>query len=168
MFFEPLRKLSNEIIQTDINKIVNSILKNTDFTEFILDLNRIDQLFEQGIQIDGSIVTSGVTQHNPTPSAYSDYTEKLNEGRSFSYKGSTSKTKIRGDVYHFVNTGSWFNSFRLILKDDSFLITATDVHGFSMEGEYGQVLGLTEESKQELIKALTPILRQRLTNRLTR
>ena len=168
MFFQPLRNLANEIIQTDINKIVNSILKNTDFNSFVLDLNRIDQLFEQGIQVDGSAVTSGVTQQNSTPGVYGKFTEELNQGRSFQYKNSTSKSKTAGDAYNFYNTGSWFESFRLVLKDDSFIITASDVHGFSMEGEYGQVLGLTEESLAEVIKALTPILRQRLINRLTR
>ena len=164
MFFDPLRNLANEIIQTDINKIVNSILKNTDFNQFVLDLNRIDQLFEQGIQIDGSPVTSS----GPNNGTYSKASESLSQGLSFKYKDSSTKRKIAGEPFNFVNTGEWFNSFRLIIKDDSFIIQAVNVHGIDMEAAYGQLLGLTDESMQELINAIAPILRQRLINRLTR
>ena len=56
-FFGPLRKQALFFINTTPNMVLNELLKDKGLQEFILDLNRQDQLFEEGIDSRGVDLT---------------------------------------------------------------------------------------------------------------
>ena len=49
MAFDRVKKILDNAIALDENKIINQILSNKSFQEFIIDLNTRDQLFDKGI-----------------------------------------------------------------------------------------------------------------------
>jgi len=119
--------------------------------EYITDLNKI-QMFFDSIQSDGKKITK--IKSPLEDSWYAKATEEYHKGKSFSFKG-FSKKKIHGDPYHLKDTGQFFSSFNLKIKDNSFSINAKklDIQGkeIDMEKNFGKkIYGLSEENSKIL------------------
>ena len=83
MAFEAIKQLTNRVAKLDEGQILKAYVSNKKIQEFILNLNRVDQLFVDGIQSDGNPLTSGPVTNQTTPGVYSKYTEEINQGKSF-------------------------------------------------------------------------------------
>lgn len=155
MFFDAILDLTDRIAKLDENKILNIYISDETVKEFILDLNRVEQLFIDGIQADGNPLTST----NTTPGFYSQVTEDLNAGITFSYKGE-SKQKIFGETYFLYNKGKFFSTFVIIPQKDGFVIDANPQReDVNILEEYGkEVIGLTDESLQIFINAFKEVI----------
>jgi len=150
MAFEAIRKLTDRVAKLDENKLVNIYISDDTVKEFILDLNRVEQLFKDGIQSDGSPLTST----NNTPGYYSLSTQEYYAGKTFSYKGQ-SKQKIFGEKYFLYNEGKFFSTFVIVPQKDGFLIDANPQRErTNIIEEYGkEIIGLTDENLQIFINS---------------
>ena len=136
------------IFLKEIDDFISNEMKKKELKEFILDLNRSDQLFEKredsrGVNL-GSIA-----------GGYSDYTELINQGKSFTYKGVTNVKKSGEDPFLF-DTGDFYKSF--FISYNSGLLTI-DANPFkddtNLFNEYGvDILGLQEENIDKVIDAI--------------
>lgn len=156
-FLELSKKLSN-LIDFAQNQALEIAL--SDYNETILDLNKT-QLFRDRRQADGNIITST----NSTPSKYSNFTEKINAGKSFVFKGLNQK-KTAGEDYFLYDTGEFFGSFKLTKNDNkSMVVSALENRGrTNMESEYGaNILGINTENSTSvshlIAKKLTEVLK---------
>ena len=127
-----------------------SIVKQDD--EEILDLNRA-QLFE-GEQADGSEING----------AYSRYTASLNSSETFSFNGKT-KRKEFNETYFLKDTGEFYDSFKLNVKKDGFVITANTQKDDTNLLIYGKnLLGLNKNNLSLLTDDLLKQLTKELNN----
>ena len=120
----------------DAEEIVFQIIKNDrDIQVFILDLNRFDQLFDQGINSKGDVI---------------GFYRGTSRGKKLG------QIKQAGDHYDFLDTGEFFDSFKVIPTKKFFEIVADGQKGAeNLFDKYGQELtGLTEESKEKLAEEL--------------
>ena len=145
---DSLFKICNNTKAIKVDAIVINLFFNDEVRQFVLDLNRINQLFYRGVDADNK----GIGE-------YSEWTEFINEGKSFTY-GGESKPKIAGDNYTLYYTGEFYRSFDVIVYKDGFSIEANTIKGKTdLSKKYGkQILGLTESSKDELIDKILPIV----------
>lgn len=149
--FGAIRKVCNNIISLDENKIFVDAAKTPEIKKYIIYLNAFDQLFLGGINSDGEIIGT-----------YSNASDSLRSSESFTFNGLT-KRKIAGDAYFFYDTGSFLKSFSVSIKKDGFTIKANDQiedeHFGSLTEKFGKkIIGLTDESKAELGIKMLPIL----------
>lgn len=102
--------------------------------EFILDLIRIKQLKEQGIDKDGDII-----------GRYSFATEWITKGR-----------KQEGDPYTLEDTGEFYKSMFISVYTDLFEVNAdAEKEDTNLFEDYGTgIVGLTEQNKSILIEKL--------------
>jgi len=132
VFLDKSKKIKN----VDVNKALRIVLGKSKVIDFALDLNRKDQLFISGEDSQG--VKLG---------KYTKFTQSENFGETFTYKG-VSKQKIQGETYTLFDTGSWYDSFKLIVNKDNFDIIANpvieDTNVFERFGE--NIVGLTDKS----------------------
>ena len=118
--------------------IFRIVFQNNEVQTFVLDLNRIGQLFEKGIDGDGSII-----------GLYSQTTEALNP------------SKKAGTPYNFKDTGEFFESYVLKIYDDGFTIKADTIKEEDDLLDYSKtLLDLTNQSKNEIIKKIIPFIIQ--------
>lgn len=156
---------SKQIKRIDINRILRVILKDSNTTKYVLDLNRLDQLFIQGIQSDGNFLES----NNTTEGVYSQATVVITQEERgsirFTYEGVT-KAKVAGERYMLYDTGEWYRSFKLLINNQDFEIKANTTIGdgnTNVFQEYGEnVVGLTEKS----IVKLTDYIRERVIQQI--
>jgi hypothetical protein len=114
--------------------IWRNVLNDASFRQWILDLVRKDQLFDQGIDETGDVI--GV---------YSEFTQLINP------------KKIAGEHYTLFDTGDFYNSMFLIVMKDSFVIDANPIK-VDDDGDltdlfkkYGDgIIGLAEKSRDKL------------------
>lgn len=110
-------------------------LSDPELKKWILDLIRIDQLFEQGVDSDGKIIGK-----------YSEWTEMLNPD------------KVAGNHYTLKDTGAFYESMIIYISKDYFEIDADPIKVDNQTGEetnlfyrYGEnIIGITEENLQKL------------------
>ncbi len=148
-----LKNLAKKISKLDQGEIFVEVFKKQDAQEFIIKLNTFDQIYEQSIQADGAAVVST----NSTPGFYSKTTEELNKGVTFTYLG-LGHQKVFGDTYTLFESGEWFRSFHVVLKDGFFEITADpQKEDGNLFEKYGQdIYGLTDESIGKLAEFILP------------
>ena len=111
-----LKRLFQNSLKLDLDEIVFEIYQDKEVQEFILDLNRKDQLFERGIDSLGKELDG-----------YSPNTEtRLNADRAnlFRYKGSVKK-KIAGEPAFLFDEGEFYESFKLVVKKGFAVIEAS-------------------------------------------
>lgn len=145
--FGALYNLTNNAKALDENQIFIKLVSEQQTKDLILHLNRIEQLFERGIDSAGKI--TGV---------YTEFTEFINQGKSFSFEGH-SKRKIAGEPYLLFDSGFFYNSFNVRVYKDGFTITANDEteDGTELARKFGRkILGLTTQSTNELVKNIEP------------
>lgn len=140
---------------SEVDVIVSSIVREDE--EEILDLIRIDQIWDEGIQGDGSPLVST----NSTIGFYSRLTQEMNQGISFNFK-SRSRQKLFRQTYFLFDSGTFFRSMEAVFDFSQRAILIIDntppIPGKgTMEQEYGEkLLFLTPENtdflNQEIIK----------------
>lgn len=146
--FEPLYRLIKNIksLEHAQNKLSVSVFKIPEVNKFILRLNLVDQLYEQGIDANDKIIGT-----------YSYTTAIENGEKHYIYNGLVS-VKQYGEPYTLYDTGEFYASFKVIIDKDGFTITADTVKPDKDLMDYGEIVGLTKESKNELSKKILPFL----------
>lgn len=135
--FEPLFKLIEFFRSLKADQIVFDILQgDNDVKVEILDLNRIDQLFNQGIDSKNRLI-----------GLYSISTEIISKGR-----------KKAGTHFTLFDTGKFYESFKLIPFKGFFEIVADgQKDNVNLFDKYGtELTGLTPESIAKLPDILRP------------
>lgn len=146
--FEDLKRLAQGVLSLNANLIIQQIILNNNFQEYILDLNRRDQLFE------------GINSLGVELDSYSEFTEVLLEGdrsNRFNYKGK-SKKKLAGEPVFLFDTGEFYDSFTLEVNTDALIFDADPIKddGTNLFNEFGSdILGLTPENTQKLVILLS-------------
>ncbi|MAF43741.1 MAG: hypothetical protein CMI54_06200 [Parcubacteria group bacterium] len=140
MYFEPLKRMLNNIIRLDENALIKEILSDKKFQEFIIKLNTEGQLFEEGIDSLG--VSLG------------DYSPATIEGTS-SFEGKKDKGQ-RYDHITLKDTGDFYGSFKISLSNTSLNITADPKKDDSnLFDDFGkEIVGLTDKNLQIVINAI--------------
>lgn len=139
MIMEALYNLANKATRIDQNRILNAILANPHLQQEILDLNRYGQLFNKGIDSTGKRLSEVGGPYSPVTMEVS-----RRKGRP---------KKSPQDINLF-DEGDFYRSFYITLGEKEFYIEADPMKpgGVNLLEEWGaDVLGLTEESRQELI-----------------
>lgn len=140
--FESLFELTDKIKNMDSNEIAVKLYFDKDIQSFIITANRIDQL-TQGLNSDGELIGTYKSEY-------------FNE--SFTFEGK-SYEKIVGKPYNFIDTGTFFRSFKIAVFQDGFSIVAdTEKEDGDLIDKFGNnILGLTTESLDELVKKMLPL-----------
>ena len=158
--FKRLRKLAENATNLNQKILLRIVFNETEVQDLILDLNRIEQLFKKGIDAEGDII-----------GLYSPVTEELTKGQSFGYGGGGSKSKRAGQPIFLLDTKEFYQSFKVKVLDDGFVIQADALKddGTDLTEQYGkQILGLTDKSRNEIIKEILPMVIQETRKALTR
>lgn len=133
-------------MQTEIGAVLNKlrtlrtesiwhkVFQDKTLSNMILEMIRQDQLFKQGIDEDGDII-----------GLYSEWTEMLNPD------------KQAGTPYTLFDTGAFYESMRIVVLNDSFVVEAQpikideDGKQTNLFEKYGEgIVGLTDENKEKL------------------
>jgi hypothetical protein len=105
-----------------------SIVGDREFKRFLIELNTLRQLYRRGIDVHGNII-----------GYYAESTARRKP------------QKKQGTPYTLEDTGAFYDSFDILSDDDSLQIVADDeIHGFSMFGKFGDVVGFTDESIKDI------------------
>ena len=116
-------------VQSQIGNEIDDIARS--FEDEILDLNREEQIFKRGIDIDGQLLGK--------------YRQNLS-GNTRGYP------KEGGTPFNFYDTGQLFSKFNLLSKGNQNKMTIENTDGKSkiLADKYGEFVGLTEENKRKL------------------
>ena len=133
-------------MQTEIGAVLNKlrtlgtqsiwfkVFQDKTLSKMILEMIQQDQLFKQGIDEDGDII-----------GLYSEWTEMLNPD------------KVAGTPYTLFDTGAFYQSMRIVVLSDSFVVEAQPVKidedgkQTNLFEKYGEgIIGLTDENKEKL------------------
>lgn len=146
--FEPLHILFNKIATLDIDNVMFDVWDGEDVQEIIIKLNTIEQLFNQGIDSDGQSLGD-----------YSAFTIKKKRADGLPYD----RVTLRQD-------GIFYGTFNIIPDKDGFIIDADPIRGSQdLTETYGeQIIGLTSDSKEQLIKSIILSVRNEIYLRITR
>jgi hypothetical protein len=140
-----IKELQNRINKLEIFKILQNIFKTASFVTFIIDRNQ-EQLYDKGITARGTIIKT------------------YKSGKGFPYSPYTVAQKaIKGQKVNIVtlkDTGDFYKSFKVKVEESYLEIDAEFEKSNGNIGEnldITEVLGLTEENKNELIEKLKPV-----------
>ena len=114
-------------VQSQIGNEIDDIART--FEDKILDLNREEQIFKDGVDINSQ--TLGIYRQN--------------------LKGNTrGYPKDAGDPFNFFDTGALFSGFNLLSEGNKNKITIenTDSKAKLLATKYGEFVGLTEENQR--------------------
>ena len=133
----------------DVNQMLSEIWQKREIQDYIIALNQDAQLFDQGITSDGSSLGT-----------YSPFTiaKKESEGKF-----------VPADFHIMLfDEGDFYDSFNIRVTSNGFLIVADAIKedGTDLVQEYGRILGLTDESIQELRAVIQDELKQYIEQKL--
>lgn len=125
----------------DSSKILVRIWRDEEVQGFIVDLNRVDQLFKKGVDSLGEV--------------FGLYAS--NQG-AVSFKGNT-KDKKRNSRIALFDTGDFYKTFDVQILPNGFTITADDrKDDKNLTDVYGkEILGLENESLEKLSRKILPL-----------
>lgn len=152
--FSRLYEVINNAQRLDEGEIFVRIMQQNDVAEFTLDLNRFEQLFMNSVDKEGVQLPN-----------YSRFSEDISFDKIFTYKGK-SRRKTRGDSMFLFDEGDFYASFRLAATQDEIVIYAETVKESRDLLMYGDIIGLTENSKNELVKKIRPLVLEETRRRL--
>ncbi len=147
MAFEKLTRLINLFDSLKGGELaVRIIEQNKDLQVEILDLNRIGQLFNQGIDSQGALIGFYKVTHI----------------------GARGQVKTAGSHYTFDNEGIFFDSFRVLTFKDFFEIIANPIRdGDNLFEKFTpNLVGLTDQSKEKLRGLMLPLIQDHIRNKL--
>jgi len=146
---DSLKRLAENTINLDVNTVSVSVFAIPKIKQFIIRLNRIEQLYKEGLDVDDNVIGT-----------YSYTTALLNGEESYIFNGLVSRKEV-GEPYTLYDSGVFYDSFRVDIKKDGFVIVAnTSKEDGDLVDKFGEILGLTENSKYELGQKMLPILRE--------
>lgn len=122
------------------------LFQNGDFRKLIIDLNTIDQLYNQGVDSRGRSLGD-----------YTAYTKSLKQAKG-----------QRTDHITLKDTGEFYNSFRIILNGNALQIIADPIkEDTNLFQEFGiDIVGLTEDSMSvvttKALQLIKPYIKQQL------
>ena len=134
--FGRLRDVLTNVINLDSDEVMFVVLSRPDVQELIVILNTDEQLF-QGINADGI---------------------SLNDiGGDYSLFTTVPIKKAKGLPFNFVtlfDEGDFYDTFKVKVQKDGFIIEADTIkEGTDLQDRWGfELLGLTDESKNELVE----------------
>lgn len=140
----------NNIIKTDISKLSLSVFVVPEIKKFIIRLNQVDQLYNEGIDVNDKIIGT-----------YSYLTALKNGENHYIFNGLVSVKKV-GEPYTLYDQGYFYESFKVVIKKNGFYIDANTVKEDKDLMDYGEILGLNAESKEKLSKKMLPFLQKSL------
>ena len=117
-------------VQSQIGNEIDDIART--YEEEILDLNREEQIFKRGLDINGALLGK--------------YKDDYLQGNTRGYP------KEGGTPFNFYDTGQLFSKFNLLSKGNQNKITIENTDGKAklLADKYGEFVGLTEENKYKL------------------
>ncbi len=148
--FERLTKLIHNVKTVTANELSVSAFVVPEIKRFIIRLNLVDQLYTQGIDINDKIIGT-----------YSYLTAVKAGEEHYIYNGLVS-VKAYKEPYTLYETGEFYDSFKVIVDQDGFVIEANTTKPDKDLLDYGPILGLTADSKHELTKKMLPLLHKSL------
>ena len=134
-----LLELARNIRKTTEGKLFYLVFQNKQLQSLVLHLNKEGQL-RLGKQATGVNL--------PT---YSIATQVISGGK-----------KKAGTPYTLYDTGEFYQSFDLLVSENGITIEADTKKPDKDLEEYGDILGLTDESRQILISEILPFMRELL------
>lgn len=152
--FSRLYEVINNAQKLNEGVIFLRIMQQKDIAEFTLDLNRFEQLFMNSVDKEGVELPS-----------YSKLSEDLSFDKVFTYKGK-SRRKTRGDSMFLFDEGDFYATFRLTATQDEMIIYADTVKEDRDLLMYGDIIGLAENSKNELVKKIKPLVLEETRRRI--
>jgi hypothetical protein len=138
-----IQSLSEKLKNT--NKVLEIIFSDPSFQVWLLDLIRWHQLYEQG-----------VTEDNVKIGTYSPFTKEIKEAQG-----------VLSTHITLRDTGAFYESMKIFVNPDNIVIDAegdkVDFTGqttnlFEKYNDSGNLLGLTDESWNQMIDKLTPLI----------
>ena len=135
-----LLQITKNAQKIQATKILVNIYLESDVQQFILDLNRYAQLFNEGVNIKDEPI-----------GYYSQTTELLSGGR-----------KKAGTPYTLKDTGDFYATFGISLNTDGdvWIVANTIKDDNDLLNIDKDILGLTVNSTNELIEKITPLFIQ--------
>lgn len=143
---DALFNIAKKATEIDENKLLQQSLSDTNIQQEVLDLNRINQLYERGIDSLGD----SLGEYSPvTIQGTSNFEGKIEKGQRY-------------DHITLNDTGEFYESFRFNNKKDGFEIEANTIkEGTDLQDSFGkEIIGLTNESRQSLIGWLIEPIRK--------
>lgn len=134
----------------NINKLIYEVIsEDRELREQILDLNRYGQLYNSGIDSTGEKLSDIGGEYSPVTLQFA------------AEKGRPKKSADHIDLY---DTGRFYETFRLLLEEDGFIIDANTLkEDTDLAKEWGEdILGLTPES----IEIVSSWLRDRIVKKI--
>jgi len=149
-FFEPIRQKIEVLQKLNEIKVLHSILRDKEFQQFVLDLNRENQLFDEGIDANSRALAE-------IGGGYSGLTKAIKKQKGQPFNRVTLK-----------DTGDFYASFKLKTTKEGFDIVADTLkESGDLRERWGKdILGLTDESKNELVFRLIPLIHEYLRKKL--
>lgn len=145
---EELERILTNIANLDEDAILNKVYHKRLVQRFIIDLNTEKQL------------RLGKNANDDILGFYTSITYSIDKQDILS-----SKAKF-GQVDLFVS-GTFYRTFRIIPKPDGFVIEAdTDIYDKDFEEIYGNVVGLTDDSKELLLRFLVPFIQEAIRDEI--
>jgi hypothetical protein len=150
-FFGAFKELRDRVASINQNVLINTILSRSEYQKFIINLNTQVQLFELNVDSEGVKLAAN-------RSGYSDNTLRIS-----AEEGRPKRGRDRVDLH---DTGEYYESHAVdigSLKDDYFtMLSDAQKDETDLVDEWGPILGLTEESMNELsafiLLAFLPLL----------
>jgi hypothetical protein len=162
--FKSLKRLAKNAANLKTKVLFRIIFSDKQVQDLIIDLNRFNQLFKESELADGSIIDKN----------YSRLTEQVTRetGGVFTFRNSTGETfkreKTTSDPYFLLDSGEFYKSFKVKILDDGFVVQADTIKDDGTDlTKYGEILGLTNESKDEIIKKILPMVIQETRKAIT-
>jgi hypothetical protein len=121
-----LVNLANRVKSLSVDDLIHELSEHTEFTDLIIELNTKNQLYDKGVDAKGERIGS-----------YSAKTKAIKDS-----KGEIS------DHVTLLDTGQFYESFRVYLSGSNLVITANTIKDTDdLMEKYGKdILGLNEDS----------------------
>lgn len=152
--FEPLHKIFNQIATLEIDNVMLEVWNQQKVKDIIIDLNRISQLYNSGIDSNGKSLGN-----------YAESTIIRKKRKSQPY-----------DHITLNDTDEFYQSFEVYAFKGGFEISANTIkrgdglsEDVNLTEKYGQyIIGLTEISKDLLIESVNINIKNEIYLRITR
>lgn len=150
-----LEVLARRVLALSENDALKVVTDNKSIQFNAIRLNRQVQLYEKGVSIDGKQMRSVYARFG---NVYSN--------RTIAYKREKNQPINRVTLR---DTGAFYQTFTAKVKaGELFLYADTIKDGKDLQDSFGQVVGLTEESKTELIEQAKPLILQYVKSKILR
>lgn len=136
-----LKKRLNDVSKLDENKSMQKIFSDAVLQSQVLDMNVQNQLYEKGVDALGR----SLGEYSPaTIYGTKNFAGKIEKGQRY-------------DHVTLKDTGEFYKSFRFVNERDGFKLTADTIKdGNDLENTFGKVVGLTAESRGNLVEEVRP------------